>query len=144
MVPFGFFLDSSKTEVSAVYFNPRATTSKLFADPFRNGHEKERVFAQWYMVSTGTLHVNEAHPSNYRETLADGGYLFMNAHARHAIDPEPFFKQGVAICTFKSDTRTLVSRTPTPFLKTRIALGVIPDDYPSDLLVKGKAIHNAE
>jgi len=144
VVPFGFFLDPCNTEASAVYFNPRATTSKLFADPLRNGHHLERVFAEWYMVSTGTLQYNEAHPSNYRETLADGGYLFLNAHARHAIDPEPFFKQGVTVCTFSSDTRTLVSRTPTPFLKTRIALGVIPDDYPADLLVKGKAAHVAE
>lgn len=134
VVPFGFFLDPCNTEVSAVYFNPRATTSKLFADPLRNSHEKERVFAEWYMVSTGTLHYSEAHPSNYRETLADGGYLFRNSHATHAIDPEPFFKQGVTVCEFKSETRTLVSRTPTPFLKTRIAHGVIPDDYPKDLL----------
>lgn len=113
-----------------MYFNPRATTSKLFADPLRNGHEKERVFAQWYLVSTGTLHYNEAHPSNYRETLADGGYLFLNAHARHAVDPEPFFNQGVTVCPFNSDTRTLVSRTPTPFLITRIACGVIPRRLP--------------
>lgn len=143
-LPLGLFLDPANTEVSAVYFNPRATTSKLFADPLRNGHEKERVFAHWYMVSTGTLHYNESHPSNYRETLADGGYLFLNTHAKHAIDPEPFFKQGVTVCTFNGDTRTLLSRTPTPFLKTRVALGVIPDDYPSDLLVKGKAVHTTE
>lgn len=143
-VPFGFFLDPGNIEVSAVYFNPRATTSKFFADPLRLGHEKERVFAQWYMVSTGTLHLQEAHPTNYRETLADGGYLFLNAHATHAIDPEPFFKQGTAVCQFQEASRTLVTRTPTPFLKTRITNGVIPDDFPDDLLVKGKPAHGAE
>lgn len=144
VIPFGFFLDPSNSEVSAVYFNPRATTSKLFADPLRNGHEKERVHAEWYMVSTGTLHYNESHPSNYRETLADGGYLFLNAHARHAVDPEPFFKQGVTIINFEKDTRKLVSRTPTPFLKTRIGLGVIPDGYSEDLLVHSRAAPASE
>lgn len=141
VVPFGFFLEPSHIEVSAVYFNPRATVSKLFADPQRNGHKNERVIAQWYMVATGTLHLQDVHPSNYRETLGDGGYLFLNAHARTAIDPEPFFKQGIAVCQFEESTRTLVTRTPTPFLKTRIAHGVLPDDYPSDLLVNNRPAH---
>ena len=144
VVPFGVFLNPANSELSAVYFNPRATVSKLFADPKREGHPKERVFAQWYMVTDGTLHLQEAHPSNYRETMADGGYLMLNAYAKHPIDPEPFFKQGVKICSFDADKRVLMSRTPTPFLETRITCGVVPDDFPPELMVKGKAAHSTE
>lgn len=144
VVQFGVFLDMTNTELSAVYFNPRATVSKLFADPMRKGHPKERVLAQWYMATDGTLHLQEAHPSNYRETMADGGYLMLNPNAKHPIDPEPFFKQGMTICSFEADTRVLVSRTPTPFLKTRISLGVVPDNFPRELMVHGMAAHLSE
>ncbi len=144
VVPFGFFLDPSNTEVSAVFFNPRATFSKLLADPLREGHEKERVYATWYMVATGELCKQEAHPSNYRETLADGGYLFLNAYAKHPIDPEPFFKEGVAVSSFDDRTRTLTTRTPTPFLKERVTYRVLPEDFPKDLMTRGKAAYAAE
>lgn len=141
VVPFGFFLDPANTEVSAVFFNPRATLSKLMADPLREGHEKERVYATWYMVATGELCKHVTHPSHYRETLADGGYLFLNSYAKHPIDPEAFFKQGVAVSTFDVQTRTLVTRTPTPFLKERVTLRILPEDFPKDLMPKGGTAH---
>lgn len=144
IVPFGVFLDPANTELSAVYFNPRATVSKLFADPKRQSHPNERVLAEWYMVGDGSLHVQDAHPSNYRETMGDGGYLLLNAYARHPLNPEPFFRQGVTICSFDAGGRVLTSRTPTPFLKSRIAIGVLPDDFPPELMVNGKPAHLVE
>lgn len=141
VVPFGFFLDPRNAEMSAVYFNPRATTSKLFADPQRVSHPGERVFAIWYMVSDGSMVKQDVHPSHYRETLADGGYLFLNSHAIHPIDPEPFFKQGVTVCRFDGERRELTSRTPEPFLKERVTCGVISDGFPQDLLIEGKTSH---
>lgn len=144
VVPFGVCLDPANTELSAVYFNPRATISKLFADPQRDGHADDRVLAQWYMVNDGSLHVQDAHPSHYRETMGDGGYLMLNPHAKRPIDPEPFFKQGVTICSFDSDKRVLMSRTPMPFLKTRITVGGLPNDFPAELIVQGRPVHSAE
>lgn len=133
-VALGVFLDPDNADISAVYFNPRATVSKLFADPLRACHPNERVLASWYMVSTGTLVPQDVHPSQYRETLADGGYLLINPHAEHPLDPEPFFRQGVTVCQFDPDARRMTSRTPEPFLFERVALGVVPDDYPPDLM----------
>lgn len=143
-VSLGFFLDPRNVEVGGVFFNPRATLGKLFADPQRNGHEQERVFAEWYMVGTGTCQVQDVHPRNYRETLGDGGYLLLNPYARHEIDPEPFFQNGVAVCHFDVASRRLVTRTPTPFLKSRIPIGVIPAEYPPDLLVRGRPCYDIE
>jgi hypothetical protein len=144
VVPFGYFLDPQNADISALFFNPRATIGKLFADPLRVSHEGERVFASWYLVSTGKIVGQDVHPSGYRETLADGGYLLLNAHAGHPIDPEPFFKQGVTVCTFDGSRRELTSRTPEPFLKERATCGVIPEDFPNDLLIKGRMGHEAD
>lgn len=80
IVPLGLFLDPANSDVSAIFFNPRATVSKLVTDPLRAHHDKERVFACWYMVSSGTFSPQEAHAADYKETLADGGYLLLNPH----------------------------------------------------------------
>jgi hypothetical protein len=135
-VPLGFFLSPENADVSAVLFNPRATTGKFFADPLRENKPGERVFACWYMVDSGTLVPQDVHPSHYRETLADGGYLLLNPFASRSIDPEPFFRQGMTVCIFDPAARTMTSRTPKPFLFERVTLGVIPDEFPSDLLLQ--------
>lgn len=135
-VPLGFFLAEANADISAVLFNPRATTGKLFADPKRENKEGERIFASWYMVDTGTLVPQNVHPNHYRETLADGGYLLLNPYASRPIDPEPFFRQGMTVCSFEPVARTMTSRTPKPFLFERITLEIIPDEFPPDLLVK--------
>lgn len=141
VVPFGVFLDPANSELSAVYFNPRATVSKLVAEPKRNSHPKELVIAEWYHPTDGTMRSEQVHPSEYSETMADGGYLMLNAYATHPIDPEPFFEQGVTICTFDDHSRVLTSRTPKRFLRTRISLKVLPENFPPELMVKGKAAH---
>jgi hypothetical protein len=120
IVPLGYFLDATYADISAVFFNPRATVGKFFADPKRESHPKEHVFATWYMVSTGTFVKQDVHPSYYRETLADGGYLLLNPFARNQLDPEPFFRQGVTVCSFDSERREMTSRTPVPFLFERV------------------------
>lgn len=119
VVPIGYFLDPTNADVSAVLFNPRATVSKLFADPLRKHRANDRVFASWYMVSTGTFIPQDLHPSHYRETLADGGYLLINPFATHPIDPGPFFRKGTTVCTFDPVDRKMTSRTPEPFLFER-------------------------
>lgn len=131
IVPLGYFLNPANSDVSAVMFNPRATIGKLFADPLREHHRNERVFARWYMVSSRTFIPQDVHPSQYRETLADGGYLLLNPYANRPIDPEPFFKQGMTVCSFEPKVRRMTSRTPEPFLFERTTLGVIPEESPS-------------
>ncbi len=118
-VPLGYFLDPANADVSAVFFNPRATLSKIFSDPLREHHKEERVFASWYMVSTGMFARQDVHPSNYRETLADGGYLLQNPYATKPIEPEPFFNQGVTVFSFDPTARRMTARTPEPFLFER-------------------------
>lgn len=126
-IPLGLFLDREYASISAVFFNPRATLSKVFADPLRASHKDDRIKATWYLPSTGELRTCQVHPSDHHETLADGGYLLLNSHSRHPINPDAFFEQGVTVCSFDENDRVLTSRTPEPFLKDRTATGVIPD-----------------
>lgn len=94
VIPLGFFLDPANSDLSAVFFNPRETVSKLVIDPQRSAPPEERVFAAWYMASTGAIRRQvDVHPSQYHETLADGGYLLLNPYATRPIDPEPFLSR---------------------------------------------------
>ncbi len=126
-VQLGLFLDREYAPISGVFFNPRATVSKVFADPLRKSHKDDRVSAVWYFPSIGEIRAGHVHPSEHRESLADGGYLLLNSHARHAVNPDAFFAHGVTVCSFDESDRVLTSRTPEPFLKERTSLGVVPD-----------------
>jgi hypothetical protein len=138
-VAHGLFLDPRNADISAIFFNPRATVNKLMADALRESRPGERVCATWYMVSSRTCIPQNVHPSYYRETLADGGYLLLNPYATHSIHPEPFLKQGVAVCNFDPQRRVLHSRTPEPFLKERVTVGAAPDELAEDGLREPRA-----
>jgi hypothetical protein len=123
------FSNPRNVEVSAVLLQiPERRQSKpLLPDPLRTRTRTGacvRTLVTWSRRERCIVKRHKSKQLTERQ-LGDGGYIAPECPtmAAHAIDPEPFFKQGVAGCAkFQESSRTLVTRTsPMPFLKTRIA-----------------------
>ncbi len=97
IIPPGYFLDQANADISGIYFNPRATISKRLTDPKRPCHESDTVISVWHTKSTGQLTIESLQASQHRETLADGGYLFLNPFTQSPLDPEAYFNPGITI-----------------------------------------------
>ncbi|MHA7812907.1 MAG: hypothetical protein ACX94C_05895 [Phycisphaerales bacterium] len=126
-ISMGYFREGSNPDISAVYFNPRATLSKTLCDQSRVHHPDELVHVAWADNDNGVVRYSEVHPSSHNEKYGDGGYLFLNPAASYQIDPGPFYDNGVTVYTFSETLDMLVSRTPNPFLFSRVFRCILDD-----------------
>jgi hypothetical protein len=120
----GLFTDERMSEVSAVFFNNRATFSKVRALAKEGDYV---MFSGARMIqsekATGLEKFFEAR-SQYQETILDGLHILVNPFAKNPLDLSIFNNREVAIHSYDPTTESYLSEIPHGFLLQRTSISI--------------------
>lgn len=125
----GLFTDARMADVSAVFFNTRATFSKVRALAKEGDYPIIFVGARMVQLEnfSGLQPFSEARP-NYKETILDGLHVLINPFAKHPLDLKIFEGREVAIHTYDPETDSYLSEIPHGFLLQRMCNSIVSED----------------
>lgn len=93
----GLFNDTKYEYVSAVLFNPIATSGKARAHQSKRLKETSFETVRYNLYGPDTIHEYSIPHKKYHESLLDGMYLLLNPNAKYPIDPELFNDSDISI-----------------------------------------------
>lgn len=125
----GLFTDARMTDVSAVFFNTRATFSKVRALAKEGNYPIIFVGARMVQLEnlSGLQPFSEARP-NYQETILDGLHILVNPFAKHPLDLSIFEDKEVAIHNYDAETDSYFSDIPHGFLLQRMCNSIVSEE----------------
>jgi len=125
----GLFTDARMADVSAVFFNIRATFSKVRALAKEGNYPIIFVGARMVQLENlaGLKRFSETRP-NYQETILDGLHILINPFAKHPLDLRMFEGREVAIHTYEPKTDSYLSKILHGFLLQRMCNSIISED----------------
>lgn len=125
----GLFTDARMADVSAVFFNTRATFSKVRALAKEGSYPI--IFVGVRMVQlenlSGSQPFSEARP-HYQETILDGLHILINPFAKHQLDLRMFEGREVAIHSYEPEMDNYFSEIPHGFLLQRMCRSIISEE----------------
>lgn len=125
----GLFTDNRMADVSAVFFNTRATFSKVRALVKEGNYPI--IFVGARMVQSknlsGLQSFIEARPE-YQETILDGLHILINPFAKHPLNLKMFEGREVAIHNYDPKTDNYQSEIPHGFLLQRMCNSIISEE----------------
>jgi hypothetical protein len=125
----GLFTDARMANVSAVFFNVRATFSKVHALAKEGSYpitfSGSRMIQLEEMI--GSQHFLEPR-SSYRETILDGLHILINPFAKHPLDIKMFEGREVAIHNYSPETDSYLSKIPHGFLLQRACCSIVSEE----------------
>jgi hypothetical protein len=125
----GLFTDARMADVSAVFFNTKATFSK--ASALAKEGSCPIIFSGARIVQLDNLlglqPFFEIRP-NCQETILDGLHVLVNPFAKHPIDLRMFEGREVAIHNYDPETDSYLSGIPHGFLLQRMCNSIVSED----------------
>jgi len=127
-LPLGLFTNPGMADVSAIFFNNRATLCKVRA---LAGKGKYPVIFYGSRAiesenKTGVQRFVSKRP-DYQETLLDGCHILFNPFAKNPLDPQLFEDREIAIHSYDPQTDSYGLRIPNEFLYQRVCTSIIPE-----------------
>jgi hypothetical protein len=125
----GLFTDVRMADVSAVFFNIRATFSKVHA--LAKEGDYPIIFIGTRMIKLENLLGSQRFfedRANYQETILDGLHILINPFAKHPLDMRMFEGREVAIHNYDPETGNYLSEIPHGFLLQRMCHGIISSE----------------
>jgi len=96
-IDIGMFNDTKYEHVSAVLFNPIATSGKARAQQSKKLKGTFFETVRYNHYGPDTIHEYLIPHKKYNESLLDGMYLLLNPNARYPIDPDLFNDSDISI-----------------------------------------------
>ena len=128
-ISLGLFTDDRMSDVSAIIFNNRATTSKIRA--LAKEGDYPIIFSGGRVAKTeSSIEIRpfmERRPE-YQETVLDGLHILVNPFADHPLDLEMFEGKEVAIHTYDPETDSYLSHLPNGFLLQRMCHSITTEE----------------
>jgi len=127
-IPLGLFTNPAMADVSAIFFNNRATLCKVRA---LAGEGKYPVIfygsrAIESETETGVQRFGfVTERPNHQETLLDGCHILLNPFAKHPLDPRLFEGREIAIHDYDPQTDSYKLNIPNGFLYQRACMAII-------------------
>lgn len=125
-IPLGLFTNPDMANVSAIFFNNRATICKVRALA-KKGNYPVFFFGSRAIESdaeTGVQRFFDERP-NYRETLLDGFHILLNPFAKNPINLKAFTDREIAIHNYDPQTESYSLKIPNNFLYQRACMALI-------------------
>jgi hypothetical protein len=125
----GLFTNSQMANVSAVFFNVRATFSKVRA--LAKKSDDLIIFSGLRMIQLANLSGSQPFceiGQNYQETILDGLHVLINPFAKHPIDIRMFEGREVAIHNYDPETGNYLSKIPHGFLLQRMCNSIVSSE----------------
>lgn len=120
----GLFTDQRMSEVSAVFFNNKATFSKVRALAKEGDYV---MFSGARMIQSGkTIGLERffEYRPQYQETILDGLHILVNPFAKNPLDLSIFNNREVAIHSYDPTTESYLSEIPHGFLLQRTSISI--------------------
>jgi hypothetical protein len=122
----GLFTDTRMDDISAIFFNTRATFPKVRA--LAGEGDYPIIFTGARMVQTenytGFEQFCKTRPQ-YHETILDGLHVLVNPFAKHPLDLRIFEGREVAIHNYDPKTDSYLSEIPHGFLLQRMCNSIV-------------------
>ncbi|WP_419890549.1 hypothetical protein [Paenibacillus xylanexedens] len=96
-IDIGMFNDRKYEHVSAVLFNPIATSGKARAHQRKKSKEILFDTVRYNLYGSDTIREHSIPHNKYHESLLDGMYLLINPYAKYPIDPNLFDDNDISI-----------------------------------------------
>lgn len=126
-LPLGLFTNPDMADVSAIFYNNRATLCKVRA---LAGKGKYSVIFYGFRAfesetETGVQYFVAERP-DYQETLLDGCHILFNPFAKNPLDPQLFEGREIAVHNYEPQTDSYGLSIPNGFLYQRVCTSIIP------------------
>ena len=126
-LPLGLFTKPEMADVSAIFFNNRATLCKIRA--LAGAGTYPVIFygsrAIESETETGVQRFTAERPG-YEETLLDGCHILLNPFAKNPLNPQLFEDREIAIHNYDPKTDNYKLNIPNGFLYQRTCMALIP------------------
>lgn len=119
-LPLGLFTNSDMPEISAIFFNNRATFCKVRA--LASSDQYPVIFMGSRLTNVQTSPQSKRFSqmrAEYSESLLDGGHVLLNPFAQNPLDISIFEGQRVAIHTYDPEHDSYLADYPENFLLQR-------------------------
>lgn len=126
-IPLGLFTNSDMADVSAIFFNNRATMCKIRALA-KNGNYSVMFSGSRAIeteIETGVERFVSERP-DYQETLLDGFHVLLNPFAKNPLNIEVFKNREIAIHNYNPEIDSYQLKIPNGFLYQRTCMTFIP------------------
>ncbi|MEO1297565.1 MAG: hypothetical protein AAFW75_17635 [Cyanobacteria bacterium J06636_16] len=126
-IPLGLFTNPAMADISAIFFNNRATLCKVRALS-GEGSSPVIFYGSGAIESETETGVQRfvAERLNYQETLLDGCQILLNPFSKHPLDPQLFEGREIAIHDYDPQTDSYKLKVPDGFLYQRACMALIP------------------
>jgi len=125
-IPLGLFTNPNMADVSAIFFNNRATLCKVRA--LAEAGKYPVIFygsrAIESETETGVQRFVTERP-NYQETLLDGFHVLLNPFAKNPLDLEIFKGREIAVHDHNPQTESYRLKIPNNFLYQRVCTAIV-------------------
>jgi hypothetical protein len=131
-IPLGLFTNPNMADISAIFFNNRATLCKVRALA-ETGKYPVIFYGSRAIESETETGVQRfvAERPNYQETLLDGFHVLLNPFAKHPLDLEIFKDREIAIHDYDPQTESYRLKIPNNFLYQRVCTAIISESEES-------------